>query len=134
MEDQPDLVEMTADIISAYVAANSVSTSALPELIHSVHGALSALGGQVVPPAPEPQEPAVPIKKSITPEYLICLEDGKRFKSLKRHLRAHYNMSPEDYRAKWGLAKDYPMVSPNYARSRSDLARRTGLGQGGRTA
>jgi len=101
-------------------------------LIRSVHKALLGVAdGAAVVEAP-PKEPAVSIKKSITPEFLICLEDGRKFKSLKRHLRSKYDMSPEDYRAKWGLPKDYPMVAPNYARARSDLAKRMGLGQGGR--
>ena len=133
MEDKSALIEMTADIVSAYASANSVAAAELPALIANVHRALSGVvGGPVEPEAP-PKEPAVPIKKSVTPEYLICLEDGRRFKSLKRHLRSKYGMSPEDYRAKWGLAKDYPMVAPNYARARSELAKRMGLGQvGGR--
>ena len=132
MDDKAEIIEMTTDIVSAYVGNNSVSAADLPALIQSVHKALSGVsaGTEVVEAAPK--EPAVSVKKSITPDYLICLEDGRKFKSLKRHLRTKYNMSPEDYRAKWGLAKDYPMVAPNYARARSDLAKQMGLGQGGR--
>lgn len=132
MDDKAEIIEMTTDIVSAYVGNNSVSAADLPALIQSVHKALSNVGGAPEPVEVAPKEPAVSIKKSITPDYLICLEDGRKFKSLKRHLRTKYNMSPEDYRAKWGLAKDYPMVAPNYARARSDLAKQMGLGQGGR--
>ncbi len=132
MDDQAEIIEMTTDIVSAYVGSNSIAAADLPALITSVYRALGAVNGPPPPVEVAPKEPAVSIKKSITPEYLICLEDGRKFKSLKRHLRTKYNMSPEDYRAKWGLAKDYPMVAPNYARARSDLAKQMGLGQGGR--
>ena len=132
MDDKSEIIEMTTDIVSAYVGNNSVSAADLPALIQSVHKALSGVNGAAEPVEAAPKEPAVSLKKSITPDYLICLEDGRKFKSLKRHLRTKYNMSPEDYRAKWGLAKDYPMVAPNYARARSDLAKQMGLGQGGR--
>ena len=132
MEDKPELLEMTADIVSAYVGNNTVSAETLPSLIASIHAALSGVSNGPVEAEPEPKEPAVPIRKSIAPDFLICLEDGRKFKSLKRHLRTKYNMSPEEYRAKWGLAKDYPMVAPNYAKARSDLAKQMGLGQGGR--
>lgn len=132
MDDKSEVIEMAADIVAAYVSANSVSATELPALIRSVHTALLGVAdGPAAVEAP-PKEPAVSIKKSITPEFLICLEDGRKFKSLKRHLRSKYDLSPEDYRAKWGLPKDYPMVAPNYARARSDLAKRMGLGQGGR--
>jgi len=134
MDDKAEIIEMTTDIVSAYVGNNSVAAADLPSLIQSVHKALSGVGGGAEPVEAAPKEPAVSVKKSITPDYLICLEDGRKFKSLKRHLRTKYNMSPEDYRAKWGLAKDYPMVAPNYARARSDLAKQMGLGQGGRKA
>ena len=134
MQDSVEIIGMTADIVSAYVGNNEVAPSDLPSLIHSVHRALSGVNGAPEPEAAAPQEPAVSVKKSITPEYLICLEDGRKFKSLKRHLRTRYGMSPEDYRAKWGLPKDYPMVAPSYARARSDLAKQMGLGQGGRKA
>ena len=132
MEEKPELLEMTADIVSAYVSNNTVSADAVADLIAQIHAALSGVSVAPVEPEPEPQEPAVPVRKSITPDFLICLEDGRKFKSLKRHLRTKYNMSPEEYRAKWGLPKDYPMVAPNYAKARSDLAKQMGLGQGGR--
>ena len=132
MDEKPELLEMTADIVSAYVGNNTVSAETLPSLIANIHAALSQVTTGAVEPEPEPKEPAVPIRKSIAPDYLICLEDGRKFKSLKRHLRTKYNMSPEEYRAKWGLPKDYPMVAPNYAKARSDLAKQMGLGQGGR--
>ena len=132
MEDQSDLIEMTAGIVSAYVGNNVVSTADLPALIHQVHTALASVGAPAVEPAPAPKEPAVAVKKSITPDFLICLEDGRKFKSLKRHLRTKYDMTPEEYRAKWNLPKDYPMVAPNYAEARSNLAKQMGLGQGGR--
>ena len=134
MDDKSEVIEMTADIVSAYVGNNSVATSDLPNLIQSVHRALSGIAGGAEAVEVAPKEPAVPLKKSITPDYLVCLEDGRKFTSLKRHLRTKYNMSPEEYRAKWGLAKDYPMVAPNYAKARSDLAKQMGLGQGGRQA
>ena len=132
MEDNAQLLEMTADIVSAYVGNNNVQVTEVPGLISSIHAALSQISTGVVEVEPEVKEPAVSVRKSITPDYLICLEDGRKFKSLKRHLRTKYNMSPEEYRAKWGLAKDYPMVAPNYAKARSDLAKQMGLGQGGR--
>jgi predicted transcriptional regulator len=134
MEDKAEVIEMTTDIVSAYVGNNTVSSADLPALIQSVYQALTGVTTGVVEVEASPKEPAVSVKKSITPDYLVCLEDGRKFKSLKRHLRTKYNMSPEDYRAKWGLAKDYPMVAPNYARARSDLAKQMGLGQGGRKA
>ena len=123
---------MTTEIVSAYVGNNSVSSTDLPGLIQSIHRALSGVSQPLEAVDSAPKEPAVSIKKSITPDFLICLEDGRKFKSLKRHLRTKYNLSPEDYRARWGLPKDYPMVAPNYARARSDLAKQMGLGQGGR--
>ena len=132
MDDKTELLEMTADIVSAYVGNNSVAANDLPALIANIHAALSTVSTGVVEVEPEIKEPAVPIRKSISPDFLICLEDGRKFKSLKRHLRTKYDMSPEEYRAKWGLAKDYPMVAPNYAKARSDLAKQMGLGQGGR--
>src|SRR3984885_10822630 len=132
MDDKSEIIEMTADIVSAYVGNNSVSASELPSLIQSVHRAVAGVSNGAEAVEATPKEPAVPVKRSITPDHLVCLEDGRKFKSLKRHLRTKYNMSPEDYRAKWGLPKDYPMVAPNYARARSDLAKQMGLGQGGR--
>jgi predicted transcriptional regulator len=131
--EKSEFVEMTADIVSAYVSNSSVSVADLPALIQQVHKALIGIADAgSTPEAAPPAAPAVSIKKSITPDFLICLEDGRKFKSLKRHLRTKYNMSPEEYRAKWGLPKDYPMVAPNYAKARSDLAKQMGLGQGGR--
>jgi len=122
-------IELTATIVSAYVSNNSVPASDLPALIDQVHTALTrVLTGHGHAPAESPK-PAVSVKKSITPEYIVCLEDGKKFKSLKRHLRAQYNMTPEQYREKWALAADYPMVAPNYAAARSRLAKQMGLGQ-----
>jgi predicted transcriptional regulator len=129
--DTSELIELTADIASAYVSNNTVAVNDLPGLIRNIHAALTGVGGPVEKPA-EPQSPAVSIKKSLTDDYLICLEDGRKFKSLKRHLRTKYNMSPEEYRAKWGLPKTYPMVAPAYAAARSNLAKQMGLGQGGR--
>jgi len=132
MDENPQLLEMTADIVSAYVGNNTVAAETLPSLIASIHAALSGVTAGPAEPEPEPKEPAVPIRKSINPDFLICLEDGRKFKSLKRHLRTKYDMSPEEYRAKWNLPKDYPMVAPNYAKARSELAKQMGLGQGGR--
>lgn len=134
MDDKAEIIEMTAEIVAAYVENNNISTGDLPALIQSVHRALSSVASGVEAVEAAPKEPAVPVRRSITADFLICLEDGRKFKSLKRHLRTKYNMSPEDYRAKWGLAKDYPMVAPNYAKARSDLAKQMGLGQGGRQA
>jgi len=134
MDDKPEIIEMTAEIVAAYVENNTISTTDLPALIQSVHRALSSVSAGVEAVEVAPKEPAVPVRRSITADYLICLEDGRKFKSLKRHLRTKYNLSPEDYRAKWALPKDYPMVAPNYAKARSDLAKQMGLGQGGRQA
>ena len=129
MENKDDLVDMAATIVSAYVSANELPPQELPRLIQTVYSALKEVAG-LAPVSPEQgQEPAVAIKKSVTADYIICLEDGKKFKSLKRHLRTHYDLSPEEYRDKWGLPHDYPMVAPNYAAARSDLAKRMGLGQ-----
>ena len=134
MDEKSEVIEMTADIVSAYVGNNSVTAADLPALIQSVHRALAGISSGSEAAEAAPKEPAVPIRRSITPDFLICLEDGRKFKSLKRHLRTKYNMSPEEYRSKWGLPKDYPMVAPNYAKARSDLAKQMGLGQGGRQA
>ena len=123
------LIELAADIVSAYVSNNAVVASELPNLITEVHSALSRVVGQPAAAPSEPQKPAISAKRSVTSDYIICLEDGKRFKSLKRHLRAKFNMSPEQYREKWGLAADYPMVAPAYAAERSRLAKAAGLGQ-----
>jgi len=132
MNDQTagaDLIDLAADIVSAYVSNNTVPASDLPALIADVHRALSNTHAGVNEPEPEPSKPAVNPKKSVFPDYIVCLEDGKKFKSLKRHLRTHYDLSPEEYREKWGLAADYPMVAPNYAAARSALAKKMGLGQ-----
>ncbi len=132
MEDNvqdTSFVELAAEIVSAYVSNHSVPSGDLANLIREVHDALQQSANGRSQPEPEPQEPPVPVKKSVTPDAIVCLEDGKKFKSLKRHLRTDHNLSPEEYRAKWGLARDYPMVAPNYAASRSELAKRLGLGQ-----
>src|SRR5215218_7278469 len=122
-------IELAADIVSAYVSNNSIPSSDLPALIGDVHLALVRVAGGTVEVPVEAPKPAVPVKKSVTPDYIICLEDGKKFKSLKRHLRTQYGMTPEQYREKWGLPADYPMVAPNYAKARSELAKEMGLGQ-----
>lgn len=124
-----NLIELAAEIVSAYVSNNSVASHDLPNLISDVYAALYKTNGADSEPEPEPLKPAVSVKKSITPDFLVCLEDGKKFKSLKRHLRTHYNLSPEEYRERWNLPSDYPMVAPNYAAARSELAKRMGLGQ-----
>jgi predicted transcriptional regulator len=124
-----NFIELAADIVSAYVSNNTVPAGDLPGLINEIHTALVRVSGGAVQVAPEAPKPAVPTKKSVTNEYIVCLEDGKKFKSLKRHLRTQYNMSPEEYRDKWGLPPDYPMVAPNYAKARSQLAKQMGLGQ-----
>ena len=125
-----DLIELAAEIVSAYVSNNTVSAHDLTALIGDVYAALQRTSAGIAPePQPEPLKPAVPVKKSVTPDYIVCLEDGKKFKSLKRHLRTQYNVTPEEYREKWGLPADYPMVAPNYAQARSDLAKKMGLGQ-----
>ncbi|MGX7705673.1 MucR family transcriptional regulator [Methylobacterium sp. Gmos1] len=122
-------IGLAADIVAAFVSNNSIPVGDLPGLITSVHTALDGLGRAGRTEPVEPLTPAVPIKKSIMPDYLVCLEDGKKFKSLKRHLRSRYGLSPEDYRARWNLPSDYPMVAPNYAAARSELAKTMGLGQ-----
>ena len=127
-----DFADLTAGIVSSYVSNNSVRPSELASLIAEVHRALSNSHAGTVEPKKEPLTPAVNPKKSIQPDYIICLEDGLKFKSLKRHLRTHYDLSPEQYREKWGLPHDYPMVAPNYAAARSALAVKMGLGQGRR--
>ncbi|HEX2653246.1 MAG TPA: MucR family transcriptional regulator [Xanthobacteraceae bacterium] len=122
-------VDLTAEIVSAYVSNNSVAANDIPNLISQVHQALVRLSGGHSEAQAEPLKPAVPLKKSIMPDYIVCLEDGKKFKSLKRHLRTQYSMTPEQYREKWALPPDYPMVAPNYAAARSELAKQMGLGQ-----
>jgi predicted transcriptional regulator len=131
-EEQGDtsiLVELTAEVVSAYVSNNPVSTVDLPNLIGEVHNALTRVHGMEAAPQAEKQKPAVNPKKSVMRDYIVCLEDGKKFKSLKRHLRTHYDLSPEEYREKWNLPPDYPMVAPSYAEARSRLARDMGLGR-----
>jgi predicted transcriptional regulator len=127
---EEELLRMTADVVAAYVSNNTLPTAQLAEVINAVYNSLKSLEGQEAEPAPEPLKPAVPVRKSITPDYLICLEDGKKLKMLKRHLRSTYNMTPDEYRAKWGLGPDYPMVAPNYAEQRSEFAKKIGLGRG----
>jgi predicted transcriptional regulator len=127
-ESEQDVRRMTAEIVAAFLAANTVQATQLPELIRSVFIALQSLDGQAEAPA-EPLKPAVPIRKSVTRDYIVCLEDGKKLKMLKRHLRTTYNMSPDEYRAKWGLSADYPMVAPAYAERRSEFAKKIGLGR-----
>jgi predicted transcriptional regulator len=132
MADTPgdgSFIELTAEIVSAYVSNNTVPAADIPALISQVHAALSRVSNKAGDGAGESLKPAVSLKKSITPEFIVCLEDGKKFKSLKRHLRTQYNMTPEQYREKWGLSADYPMVAPNYAAARSQLAKQMGLGQ-----
>ncbi len=132
MEDQPNYLDKTADIVTAFVSKNAVPSTELPQLIQAVHASLAGLGQPVGDTAAEVKTPAVSVKKSVTHDHIICLEDGRKFKSLKRHLRTKYGMTPEDYRAKWNLPKDYPMVAPSYSASRSTLAKEMGLGSGGR--
>jgi len=127
--ENPNFIGLTANIVSAYVSNNTVTANDIPGLINQIHAALLRVTTGQSEASTEPLKPAVPIKRSITPEHIICLEDGKKFKSLKRHLRTQYNMTPEQYREKWGLAADYPMVAPNYAAARSQLAKQMGLGQ-----
>ena len=123
------IVELTSDVIAAYVSNNPVSTTDLPNLISEVHKAFASISNQSAGPVKTDQKPAVNPKKSVFRDYIICLEDGKQFKSLKRHLRSHFDMSPEEYREKWDLASDYPMVAPSYSERRSALAREKGLGR-----
>ena len=121
------LLTLTADIVAAHVSNNSVAVNDLPSLSQNVHGALSGISGSSTAPEPKP-EPKVSIRSSVKPDYIVCLEDGKRLKMLKRHLMTHYNMTPHQYRQKWGLSQDYPMVAPNYAEQRRTLAKSIGLG------
>ncbi len=129
MENKNALIDMTAEIVSAYVGNNEISAAELPSLIQQVYVSLADVSQGVALSDNEPLKPAIAVKRSISSDYIVCLEDGKKFKSLKRHLRAHYDMSPDEYRTKWGLPKDYPMVAPNYAQARSTLAKQMGLGQ-----
>jgi predicted transcriptional regulator len=124
---QNDLLALTTEIVAAHVSNNTVAVADLPTLINQVYRSLSNIGA-APPAAPERPQPAIAVKKSVTPDYIICLEDGKKLKMLKRHLKTAYNMSPEEYRERWGLPADYPMVAPNYAKQRSKLAKEIGLG------
>jgi len=124
-----DIHQLTARIVAAYVSANKVPASLLSGIIRDVIGALATIDAEPVAAVAEPLKPAVPVRKSVTPDYIVCLEDGKKLKMLRRHLRTAYNLSPEAYRAKWGLAPDYPMVAPNYAARRSEFAKQIGLGR-----
>ena len=128
------LIELTADVVAAYVSNNPVPAGELPNLIADVHAALGRVGGGTELPPADKQKPAVNPKRSVHDDYIVCLEDGKRFKSLKRHLTTHYGLTPEEYRAKWNLSADYPMVAPSYAASRSALAKKMGLGRKAKAA
>lgn len=123
-----ELLELTTSIVAAYIGNHTVPQLGLGELIRQVYGTLTTLSSDVEAAPREDLRPAISVKRSITADYIVCLEDGKKFKSLKRHLRSHYNLSPEEYREKWGLPHDYPMVAPNYAEARSQLAKKMGLG------
>lgn len=127
MPESPSLSSLVAEVVAAYVAHHKVDTAELPELIQKVHASFLKIEGGT-PAAPHRPEPAIAIKKSVTPDYIVCLEDGKKMKMLKRHLKTAYNMTPEQYRERWGLSADYPMVAPNYAKERSKLAHAIGLG------
>ena len=129
LNPQTQLIELTADIVSAYVSKNAVPIASLPELIHSVNASLLTIGGGLTEPASPTLTPVVNPKRSVFPDYIICLEDGKKFKSLKRHLALHHELTPDEYRTKWGLKSDYPMVAPNYTAQRSALAKSSGLGR-----
>ena len=124
-----DLLRMSVEIVSAYVSNNSISATQVPDVISTVYGALTSINGQSVAESGEAQKPAVSVRRSVNPDHIVCLEDGKKLKMLKRHLRAAYGMSPDEYRAKWGLPSDYPMVAPNYALQRSAFAKQIGLGR-----
>jgi predicted transcriptional regulator len=125
-----ELLRLSTDIVAAYVAQNTIQAGAIPEIIRSVHDTLKTLGQPQAPKPTERQKPAVPVSRSVHDDYIVCLEDGKKLKMLKRYLRSRYNMSPEEYRRKWGLPPDYPMVAPAYAARRSDFAKQIGLGRG----
>src|SRR5438067_4663430 len=127
---EDELLRMTAEVVSAYVSNNTLGTGQLADVIQAVYNSLRGLDGHVAEAPAEPLRPAVPVRKSVTPEFLICLEDGKKLKMLKRHLRSTYNLTPDEYRAKWNLPPDYPMVAPKYAEQRSEFAKKIGLGRG----
>lgn len=127
-----DTLVLTAEIVTAYLTNNTVKADDIPGIIRAIHGTLNTLGRESAAPVEVELKPAVPIKKSVTPEYIVCLEDGKKLKMLKRYIRTRYNLTPEEYRAKWNLPADYPMVAPDYANRRSEFAKQIGLGRGGR--
>jgi predicted transcriptional regulator len=134
MNDHPsaradDLLRLASDIVAAYVSNNPIPVAELPGMIKSVHATLGGLTGSAPADVGSAQKPAINVKKSVTPEYIVCLEDGKKLKMLKRYLRSRYNLTPDEYRAKWGLPADYPMVAPNYAAQRSEFAKKIGLGR-----
>jgi len=126
---QGDVLRMATEIVSAFVSNNSITANQVPDVINTVYASLQALNGQSAEAPTEPLKPAVSVRRSVMPDYIVCLEDGKKLKMLKRHLRAAYDMTPEEYRAKWGLPADYPMVAPNYAQQRSAFAKKIGLGR-----
>ena len=126
---ETDILRMTAEIVAAYVGKNALATQQIPDVINTVYTSLTGLKGGPRESTSEPPKPAVPVRRSVTPDYIVCLEDGKKLKMLKRHLRSRYNLTPDEYRARWGLPADYPMVAPNYAQARSRLAKEMGLGQ-----
>ncbi len=127
--DRSEMLRMAVDIVAAYVSNNTVPANQVPEVINTVFSSLIGVEGGKPEPVAEPAKPAVSIRRSVTPDHIVCLEDGKKLKMLKRHLRAAYNMTPDEYRAKWNLPADYPMVAPNYAAQRSDFAKKIGLGR-----
>lgn len=127
-----DVMRMTTDIVASFVSNNTIPAETVPDVIRRVHEAVHGLSAAGEEKPVEKQKPAVPVSRSITPDYLVCLEDGKKLKMLKRYLRSNYDMTPDDYRRKWGLAADYPMVAPNYSKRRSEFAKEIGLGRGGR--
>lgn len=124
-----DILKLATEIVAAYVSNNPIPVSEVPAMIKSVHSTLGGLGGALQGEAPTAQKPAIAVKRSVNPDYIVCLEDGKKLKMLKRYLRSNYSMTPEEYRAKWGLPADYPMVAPNYAAQRSEFAKKIGLGR-----
>lgn len=129
MVSRDEILRMAVDVVAAYLSNNQLPAGQIPEVIDTVFRSLGALEGTSAEAKPEPQKPAVPVRRSVNPEYIVCLEDGKKLKMLKRHLRTNYNLTPEEYRAKWGLPPDYPMVAPNYAKQRSEFAKKIGLGR-----
>ncbi len=129
-ESDEDILKLVTEIVAAYVAKNPVAASELPGIIKNVHATLGGLSTRAPESGAPPRPPAVPVKKSVTPDHIVCLEDGKKLKMLKRYLRSRYKMSPDEYRARWNLAPDYPMVAPNYAARRSEFAKKIGLGKG----